>query len=172
MKKILSSLTIVALLCAVLTTTASCNIFRKTSRARVKTLMVTGNYMKPRLLAELGQYYTKQPILLFLQDADSDTPRLYYLANEKSEEIAASKFADFIQFLNPKTIVVLGDDNCVPPAYVKQAQESYRVMVLNSADWEQNAQMLGELLDQPALGREFKDYLKRFEENTAPKAAK
>ena len=170
MKKFLSRLSVVALLCVVIATTVSCNLFRKTSRAQVKTLMVTGNYMKPRLLAELAQYHTKQPIILVQQDADG--ARFFCLKNESSEEFAADRFGDFIQFLNPKTIVVLGDDTCVPQTYVEQAQKNFRVMVLNSADWEKNAQMLGEILDQPRLSREFKEYEKRFEDNVIPQPAK
>lgn len=171
MKKFLSSLALVAIFCTLLTTSVSCSLFRKTSLARVKTLMITGNYVKPRLLAEVAQYHTKQPIILFQQDTNGDT-RLFCLLNEKSEEISASNFMSFINHLNPKTIVVLGDENCVPAAYVKQAQDKFRVMVLNSTDWEQNAQMLGDLLNQPRLAREFKEFAKDIQENTIPQPAK
>lgn len=169
MNKLFTRLAIVAALCTLLVAGSSCSLFKKGSRARVNTLLVTGNYLKPRLLCELAQYRSKQPIILFEQDEESDAPRLFYLsASNKSEEISAAKFAGFVKYLNPKTVIFLGDESCVPAEYVNQVQDDFRVMHLNSTDWDRNAQMLGEILKQPKLNRLYLEYLQRYEEKAVP----
>ena len=155
------------LLCALLFCGTSCALFRKGSRTPVKTLMVTGNFVQPRLLTELVQFRTKQPILVFHQDPGADL-RLFYLVRGKCEEIATSKFAEFVEHLNPKSVIVLGDEVCVPAEYQELLRKKFRVMVINSENWELNAQMLGEMMDMPKLNRDFKDYRKRIMDNTLP----
>lgn len=160
-------------LCAVLAAgMTSCTLFRKSSRTRVKTLLVTGNYLQSRLLAELAQYHSGQPIILFQQDPESDAPRLFYMVDKKSEEIAAAKFAEFVQFLNPKTVAFIGDENCVPADFVNQLRKGYRVMIIDSEDWDMNAQTLGDLLDQPKVAKEYRNFLSKYEENVPPPAVK
>lgn len=171
MSKFNNRLTLALALCVALFLTASCSLFRKSSRARVNTLIVTGNYMKPRLLAELAQYRSKQPIILCQQDG-ADI-RLFYLdGNQKSDDIAASKFRDFVEFLNPRTIVFMGDENYVPASLVEQIKGGFRVMTLTSDDWEKNAQMLGEIMNQPKLNRLFKEYLDKYAQVNAIQESK
>ena len=143
-----------------------CSLFRKSSRARVKTLIVTGNYLQPRLLAELAQERTKQPVFLFQPEAGGEASRFHFLhANKMSEEISAAKLMDVAVLLNPKTVIVLGDDTCVPAASVAELRKEYSVMVLNSDDWEKNAQTLGAYLELPRLQRDFRDLKGRYDDN-------
>ena len=46
----------------------SMNPFKREGRTRAHTLMITGNYLDSRLLVELAQHRTKQPILLLSPD--------------------------------------------------------------------------------------------------------
>ena len=166
MKKTASTLIAVLLLCSMMLGGTSCTLFRKSSRARVKTLVVTGNFLQPRLLAELAQERTKQPVFLFQPEAGGGALRFHFLhANKMSEEISVSKLMDVVSYLNPRTIIVLGDENCVPATCVEEMRKGYSVMILNSADWEKNAQTLGGYLELPKLQREFRDMKQRYDEN-------
>ena len=73
-----------------------------------------------------------------------------------------------MEHLNPKSVIVLGDEVCVPAEYQELLRKKFRVMVINSENWELNAQMLGEMMDMPKLNRDFKDYRKRIIDNTLP----
>lgn len=171
MNKLHNQLLLFVALGIILISTASCSIFRKTSRARVNTLLITGNYMQPRLLAELSQYRSKQPIILCQNDGGET--RLFYLdGNQKSEEISTAKFKEFVGFLNPKTVIFMGGEAYVPSDLVNQVRSDFRIMLLLSDSWDQNAQMLGEIMNQPKLNRLFKEYLEKYDQANEIQASK
>lgn len=168
MKKLLSHLALPSLLCLLLMGT-SCALFRKTSRARVKTLIITGNYMEPRILAEICQERTKQPIFLFTPaPAGEKASQFYFITAPRHdvETVSVSRFQDLIQYLNPRTVVILGDQNCVPAEYTEMARENFRVMTVDSDNWEYNARTMEDILDQPSICRTFKEVKKQFNENS------
>lgn len=149
-----------------------------TTRARVNALLITGNYLKPRLLCELAQYRSRQPIILVHKDADNaeTDPRLFYMAgaNQKErEEIAASQFTEFITHLNPKVVVFVGNaDEDFPADLVAQAGENFRVLTISGSNWDKNAQLLGEILRLRRLARDYRDQLDRIEALNSIPAAK
>ena len=169
MKKLSVSLAVVFLCMTALVFTSSCQKLRQnTSRARVNTLLVTGNYLKPRLLCELAQYRSKQPILLVQSDPDNaeGTARLFYLpgsGSQESEEISATQFTDFLDFLNPKKVVFVGnEDECYPMDFVYQARsKNFRVLTISGNDWDKTAQLLGECMRISRLARDYRDQLER-----------
>ncbi|MBQ4479788.1 MAG: hypothetical protein II943_04030 [Victivallales bacterium] len=168
MKKLSVSLAVVLLCMTALVVTSCQKLRRNTSRARVNTLLVTGNYLKPRLLCELAQYRSKQPIILVQNDPDNaeGTARLFYLpgsGSQESEEIAATQFTEFLTFLNPKMVVFVGnEDECYPVDFVYQARNgNFRVLTISSNDWDKNAQLLGEVMRIPRLSRDYRDQLER-----------
>ena len=66
---------VMALLCASLETKGlTLNPFKRSGRVRATSLIVVGNYMEPRLLAEIAQYYSKQPVLVISPDLDAPRP--------------------------------------------------------------------------------------------------
>ncbi len=163
-KKIALGATLLVL-CVMAFSLTSCALFNKGSRARVNYLIISANQLEPRVLSELAQFYSKQPVLLVHRGADANELHLFYLANnKKAEEIAVANFLDFIDFQNPKVVLFVGDDNCCPKTLVDQASSKYRVMNINCADWEQNAQMLGAILDQPRLARIYKEHIDKINE--------
>lgn len=163
-KKIAAGAFLVAI-CAFAFALSSCTLFNKGARARVNYLLVSANYLEPRVLCELAQYYSKQPVLMISQADDGDDLHLFYLSNNrKAEEIALANFMDFIDFQNPKVVLFIGNEDYCPKSLVDQASSKYRVMNINCADWEQNAQMLGEIIDQPRLSRQYKDHMEKINE--------
>ena len=124
------SVALAVALCLTAFVATSCQKFRSsTSRARVNTLLITGNYIKPRLLCELAQYRSRQPIVLVQNDLDNpeDTPRLFYLQGtdkKKSQEIAISAFKDeWLPHINPKVVIFVGNaDEDFPADLVRQGK--------------------------------------------------
>ena len=169
MKKL--SVALAVALCLTAFVATSCQkISRNTSRARVNTLLVTGNYLKPRLLCELAQYRSRQPIVLVQNDPDNPegTPRLFYLPGsekKQSQEIAISAFKDeWLPYMNPKVVIFVGNaDEDFPADLVRQASENFRVLTISGNDWDNNAQLLGEVMRLRRLARDFRDQLDRFE---------
>ncbi len=154
-----------AVLCAVIAFSTSCTLFRRTGRTKADTLLVTGNYLDARLLAELAQYHTKQPVIIFSTDID-ETLQMYYIPTSQKEVEPAptEQFSELITFLNPKRIVFIGGSLIVPQNFVDEARKLAPTLVLDSEDWSNNAKELGHLLRQGRLQREFDDYRKRLHE--------
>jgi hypothetical protein len=139
-----------------------CSAFRREGRTRAHTLMITGNYMNSRLLCDLAQYKTKQPILLFSLDADQSQQIFFMPASSKVQQINADEFVDIVSFINPKRIVVVGGNEYVPQSFIDQIRGKFPVMTFNSEDWALNARMLGDLLNQRGLLKEFEDSKERL----------
>jgi hypothetical protein len=143
----------------------SLNPFKRAGRSQAHTLMVTGNYLESRLLVELAQYRTKQPILLFSPDVDGSQQLFYLQAGGKATSMDSEKYLEFIEFINPKRIVFLGGDDFVPPAFVDMARSRYSVMMLDSKDWLKNAAMLGDWLKHQQLVKQYEEFRGRLTES-------
>ena len=176
MKKL--SVALAVALCLTFFATSCQKVRRNTTRARVNALLITGNYLKPRLLCELAQYRSKQPILLVHNDPDSleAEPRLFYMPGsdkQEREEIAAAQVTEFLTFLNPKVVVFVGNmDEEYPADLVLQAREKFRVLTISGNDWDKNAQLLGDVMRQPRLAHDYREQLERFEAVNLIPAAK
>ena len=117
-------------------------------KRRVETLVVTGNYAKSRLLGELFQHQTKQPIVL-ISPEDGGREQLFFLPSvPEAMAFEAAKFAEFVDFLHPNRVVFLGDSSFVPPTYIDQVRGRYPTVVLNSRDWMDNAKALGVVINR------------------------
>lgn len=171
MKKIgLTLLTaVICLLMAQSSSAISLNPFKREGRTRAHTLMITGNYLDSRLLAELAQHRTKQPILLISPDGYQNYQLFYMPPGGRAPSEPKEKFLELIEFINPKRIVILGDFEFVPQEFIDQIQTKYAVIIINSKDWEKNAKSLGQLLKQPKLHRMYVDYRSRMQESKSVK---
>ena len=161
LKKNLQLLSVALCCAALLLCTTGCSLFRKGSRARVNALLVSGNYAQPRLLCELAQYHTHQPVMVFNPADESGEAAFYYLSpDEKAEAVPPARFKEFVDYLKPRVIVFLGDNTIYPTEVIsEEIRNDYRVMILGSNDWSKNAMMLGDLLGQgDRLYKEYLDY--------------
>ncbi len=135
---------------------------------RIKTLIVTGNFVKSRMLAELIQFRTNQPILLLPTGSEETT--MYFLGPDlQAYEIDQDDFKDFVAFLQPKKVLFLGDRNYAPPEYIDELGEVATTWVVNSGDWEQIAFSVEEVMRIRKLTFDYLVLLKQLEERDRPK---
>ena len=133
------------------------NPFQREGRVKPHTILLTGNYAKPRLLAELAQYYTKQPVLIVSPDADGSY-QVYYMPNAREAKLVESEaeLMDLVSsFIKPKRIIILGDADYVPESLARKLRENFSVISLDSADWSKNADSLSRILDAKQLKAKF-----------------
>ena len=124
-----------------------------------KTVMVTGNYAKPRLLAEMAQRETNLPVILVSQEEMGD--EIYYLPPPPNvRKIQPKKFAELIDvFLRPKRVIFIGDETYVPTSYQKDIQDKYPTIIVSGDDWIENARELGKLIGVGGLHKKYRKTL-------------
>ncbi|MFA6716962.1 MAG: hypothetical protein WCS27_16400, partial [Victivallaceae bacterium] len=127
-------------------------------RNDVITLIVTANYKHPLIIAQLIQNETKQPYLLL---PSANTTGIFFNPPPKRSmaalEIRESNLSRFIRFLNPKQIVILGDERYVPEKYRKMIDKNIPVICVSGNDWQRIADSLSILLYAHNLGDDYKD---------------
>lgn len=123
------------------------------------TVVVTGNYTKPRLLAELAQARTRVPLLLVTPPIQGE---VVYVMPARGPASAGPKeeFAAALAALKPAQVVFLGDAEHMPSAYVGAAEGAgFPVVVLAESDWNQNAARLGTLLKSAWIPQRYAELL-------------
>jgi hypothetical protein len=119
----------------------------------VNTLVIIGNYRNPRLMADIIQAETNQPILLV--PAGSDGKIFFMPAKDTTMSIEFDDLRDFIKYLKPERIVVLGDERYVPKKYLKQIAPSQTVISVTNKSWKKIAAMTQEVMNLTYLKRDF-----------------
>lgn len=142
----------------------------------VITLIITSNYKKSRLLAELIQRETKQPILLL---PAGDQKGIYFMpasVKKPALEVKEENIGRFVAFINPQQILVLGDRGFVPQSYIDMIDKKMPVFVVNGRDWLINAKSVAKLLDLNNLASDYTRLYRQIESDrlykpteTAPK---
>lgn len=132
----------------------------------VVTLVVTGNYKSPRLMAELILYESRQPYLLLPTPQSRDQRIIYVQAKGAAHEIPEKSLRQFIKFLNPHRIFILGDDRYVPAKYVNLFDRNIPVVRIEGSDWNRVADETTLLLGLSNLSG---DYRKLHDEITKGK---
>jgi hypothetical protein len=124
------------------------NIFaRMGERDRVETLLITGNYGRSRVLAELAQEKRKHPILLISPEAGGRNDIYFMPTRPEALALPEDQFLEYVEFLKPKRVVVLGDETYVPTRFLDQLRGSnVQTIVLNSKDWNKNAEALATII--------------------------
>jgi hypothetical protein len=121
-------------------------------------LIITANYAKPRLLAELVQMKKNHPILLISPEQNGD--QIFYMPEYPDARLIPNdKLIDFLAVLSPKQIVVLGDENYVPTSYVKTIRNRYPLVLITGEDWVKNAKALADTVDYSKLVDLYREYL-------------
>ncbi|MDD3153505.1 MAG: hypothetical protein PHS41_01455 [Victivallaceae bacterium] len=121
----------------------------------VVTLVVTSNLLYPRMMAELIQAESRQPILL-LPARSMD--KIYFCPpKEKSPalEVSEANLTRFISFVNPKRIVVIGGPDIVPQRYLNRIDPSMPIAVVSGRNYQRIAVMLSDMLALSNLDRNF-----------------
>lgn len=122
----------------------------------VITLVITGNYKTSRTMAELIQYETRQPFILLPY---SGAKGIFFCptggADAVAMEIEPDKFAQFVGFLNPKRIIILGDERYVDPEYRRLLQHIGFAPVTFSGDWNNVARDVAAFMRLQYLEKNF-----------------
>ena len=129
----------------------------------IVSLVVTANYEKPRLLAELIQVESRQPFLLLPARNEGN---IYFcppthLGNPKF--VGRQKLGQIIAFIAPKQIIVLGNERYVPEEYVKELRKVAPVFIVNAENWQQAADMVAPMLNLSKLPRDFRKLSEQLE---------
>ncbi len=128
--------------------------FGKDRPKRVQTLVVTGNFIKSRILAELIQYETSQPILLLPSGNESDT--MFFLAsNKETFPVKEKDFARFVKYLQPKRVLFLGNETYAPERFKEELRDKIPLWSVSNDDWSQIAASVGEVLKLRHLGFDY-----------------
>ena len=131
---------------------------------RVDTLLVTGNFAKSRLLAELYQRQTKQPILLISPEgAGKDQLFGLMAAPPQATSVEPEKYIEWVEYLHPTRIIFLGDATVVPQSYIEQARGRFPTVVLSSRNWLDNAKALGSLMKDKSLAKLYGSYFEKLD---------
>ena len=116
------------------------------------SLLVTGNYLRPRLLAEWVQRRTGAAILLVDQNG---ADRVFYISvdAEKPLELEAGSTAEFVKQRNPRRVVILGNDSVVPPRISMVLEDRFPTSTAKIArqDWDLNATAVANLFEYNRL---------------------
>ena len=123
----------------------------------VITLVITGNYKHPLVIAQLLQEETKQPYLLL--PAINGKGIFFNPPRERSAEaleINEVNLARFIKFLNPKQVVILGDKQYVSEKYRKMIAKNIPVVTIEGSDWQKIADRVSILLDARNIAYDYK----------------
>jgi hypothetical protein len=138
---------------------------------RIESLIVTGNYAKSRLLAELVQYKTRQPVML-VSPAPEGNMELYFMpSGTEAIALPTDKYVEFIDYLRPKRVVFLGNEEFLPTIYLDMVRDRYPTVAVGSNDWQKNAEAMAGLFDCKKLPAEFAEYLSKVGEASAGRPA-
>lgn len=171
-KSVLSRKFILAAMAVVLTSSAFAFNVRELAtpyqgpEKDVITLIITSNYKKSRLLAELIQRETKQPILLL---PAGDQKGIYFMpasVKKPAMEIKEENIGKFVAFINPQQILVLGDRGFVHQEYIDMIDKKMPVFVVNGRDWIINARSVAKLLDLNNLASDYTRLYRQVEGGT------
>ena len=123
----------------------------------IVTLVVTANYEKPRLIAELIQYENLQPYLLLPASGNGN---IYFCPPEHlgaAKLVKREKLGSTIAFIAPQQIFVLGNEKYVPASYVKELRKIAPVVVINADNWQQAADTIAPMLNLSRLPRDYRN---------------
>ena len=135
----------------------------------IVTLVVTANYKNPRLMAELILNESRQPYLLLPTPQSKLQKIIFVQPKGPALEIAPGKLKQYLSFLNPRRIVVLGDERYVSDQfvgeYLKKLETPIPVVRVEGNDWNRIAEETTYLLSLSHLGDNFKRLRQEMENN-------
>ncbi len=135
--------------------------------SRVETLIICGNYARPRLLAEMAQHKTGQPIILLSPVAGGGLEFFFLPKQPTAMPFEKSGFTDVVDMANPRQVVILGDTTHVPAEFVNLLQGRHKLMVLASNDWVRNAESLAKVCGGWRLVKHYKEQLAKLDDPDA-----
>lgn len=133
----------------------------------IEYLIITANYQSPRNLAAAIQEATRNPILL-LPPVNAEQQAIYLILPDGKEpaKLDPDQFSACISALNPKRIVIIGDETIVPNDYRLAIDRKYEIIDFASKNWFVNAVSAANLFNSDRIKKNFE--AKRNAENEVP----
>jgi hypothetical protein len=78
-------------------------------------------------------------------------------------EVEDAKFTDFVKFINPKQILIIGDDGILTQSYVNRINPYQTKVVVQNKNMEEAAGIIGKLLDLTDLADDFSELNKKID---------
>ena len=120
-----------------------------------ETLVICTNYKSPRLLADTIRALGKQPFILF-PAAETGDQRVFFMPAKATPcELRPEEVKDFIKYLNPKRIIVLGNENVVPAKFTRDFYRNIPIFRADCNDWQKVADQLEFMLNISDLGGQY-----------------
>ncbi len=121
------------------------------------TLVITANYKSPRLLAELIQSESRQPYLL-IPAAEQENSKIIFCPAKKNGalEVTEADLNDFVRYLAPKRIIILGNYDYVPQKYSDLLDKTIPVVRIEGTSWARVADELNYMLNLSNLPGDFR----------------
>lgn len=130
----------------------------KGNKNDIETLIITGNYTKPRFLADSVMNETRQPYILI---PCTGQDKIFFCPADGSEmELRESDLAKFINFIHPRQIIILGTKEYIPAKYFSGISAGSKICMMGN-DWANNAASIQKFMGTSNLCSEYK---KRFPE--------
>lgn len=137
----------------------------KGNKNNIETVIITSNYVQSRLIADLVLAETNQPYILIPPDNQNI---VYFCPASKNTVVLSDKdFANFLWYLNPKTIFILGGKKYIPEKYLRLINPKQNALVL-SDDWLKTAEDLHKYMGTTNLLPDFKKNSKESGSKTQP----
>ena len=127
------------------------------SKRQIHTIVITGNYKAPRLLAELIQDESRQPYIL-LPDPRDEVQKICFCPPIRNEalEIQEKNFNAFVRTAGPKRIIILGDERYVPRRFEEMLDKKIPIVRVTGENWQRIAEELTFMLNLSRLDRNFR----------------
>ena len=135
----------------------------------IVTLVITANYKSPRLMAELILNESRQPYLLLPTPQSKMRKIIFVQPKGPALEIAPKNLKQYLGFLNPRRIVILGDERYVSAEfvneYLKQLENPIPIVRIEGSNWNRIAEEATYLLSLSHLGSNFQRLREEMENN-------
>ncbi|MCQ2379733.1 MAG: hypothetical protein MJ025_02255 [Victivallaceae bacterium] len=126
-------------------------------RRKPETLIVTSNYKSPRLLADLIQAESRQPYLL-LPASTATGKQIIFCPPKKGQalQIREDRVNEFVRWLAPKRILILGDRRFVDDSFVERLDKTIPVIRIESTNWARVADEVTWMMGLSNLKNDFR----------------
>ncbi len=124
-------------------------------RKDIRSIIITSNYTKSRLLADLIQAESRQPYVLL--PAEGQKNIFFCPVNKKQPAflLTEKNVMRFVNFAQPEKVYILGGTDYVPQHYIDQIDKRIQVILVPVKDWEATASSLGDMMNLPNLSGDF-----------------
>ncbi len=126
-----------------------------------ETLIITGNYAKSRLLAEVTQMRDRASIMLITEEAGEK--QIIFMENyPDAQMISEDQLIEFLAVLSPDQVIILGDEEYVPNRYARIVSSRYPLVMVTGEDWIKNAKSVARAVEDRRLVERYRYYLGQF----------